>query len=460
MADSITFCGAARTVTGSKHLIETNGKKILVDCGLFQGSRALSKKNWDDWAFDPRELDAVVITHAHLDHIGMLPRLIRDGYNGPIYATSSTIGIATISLPDSGRIQEEDARYHNRHKTSSHTPALPLYTEGDAFNAIKLFKPIRYNTLTPLPGGAQFQFIQAGHILGSAFAQVYFESGKQILMGGDLGRYDAPIINDPQSVDFAEYLVLESTYGDRLHTTVDAEATLLEIFEDVYANSRRLIIPSFAIGRTQELLYFISRLQQKGKMPRIPIYVDSPMATSATRVYDKNTDEYDVDMKDMVDAGTEPLSPEGLVFIRDSNASKELNVHPGPMMIIAGSGMCNGGRVVHHLKHRLSDPSTVVLFSGYQGHGTLGRQILDGAEEVMIHGEPITVRAEVKSLTALSAHADQGEIFRWLKGFKTPPVKTFIVHGEPEVQDVLAAKIRQDLGWNVEIPEEGYRAPL
>lgn len=460
MSNRISFFGAARTVTGSKHLIESNGRKILVDCGIFQGSRDLSERNWLPWPFAPNEIDAIVLTHAHGDHLGMIPRLVRDGFTGPIYATAATIGIAKFSLPDSARIQEEDARYHAKHGTSRHADPRPLYTEEDARAALKLFQPIPYNQVTNLPGKMKFEFRVAGHIFGSAFAHITFSDGTRLLMGGDLGPYDAPLLRDPDTIEETDYLVLESTYGDRIHPEEDTEAVLEEIFSDAYANSRTVIIPSFAIGRTQELLYYISRLQMKGTMPRIPVFLDSPMAATATQLYSRSIEEYDLEMKEMVDAGENPLEPEYLTFVRDANQSKELNSRRGPMIIIAGSGMANGGRVVHHLKHRLSQPDTLVLFVGFQGGGTLGRKILDGATEVEIHRVPIEVRAEVRRITSLSAHADQEDIMKWLSGFTRPPKHTFIVHGEPQAQDALAAKIRAELGWEVSIPDQGDGAQL
>ncbi len=455
MANSLTCYGAAETVTGSKHLIETNGKKILVDCGLFQGSKELKQRNWQPFAVDPRSLDAVVITHAHLDHIGYLPRLVKHGYEGPIYTTAATMGLCKISLPDSGRIQEEDARSANKHGYSSHQPALPLYTEADAYAAFKRMQKMSYLDSHPLPGGAQWRYLPAGHILGSAFVELYFDNGERILMSGDLGRYNTPIIKDPTAMDFAEYLMIESTYGDRLHGAEDTGDHLAQILNNAFANGSTVIVPSFAIGRTQELLYHIHMLQEQGRCPRIPIFIDSPMAISTTELYRACQEEHDADMNQELDLGHTPLDPEGVTFVRDRELSKELNSRRGPMMIIAGSGMANGGRVVHHLFHRLSDPSTTVLFTGYQAEGTLGRRLLDGHERVRMFGKEVEVRAKTERLNALSAHADQGEIMRWLAGFKTPPKKTFIVHGEPKAQAVLQAKIAVDLGWETVIPKQG-----
>ncbi|AIE86131.1 MBL fold metallo-hydrolase RNA specificity domain-containing protein [Fimbriimonas ginsengisoli] len=454
MAQSIGFYGAAETVTGSRHLLTLDGKRILVDCGLFQGTRDSRELNWLPFPVDPVSLDAVVITHAHMDHIGWLPRLVAQGYRGPIYATPATIGLCRISLPDSARIQEEDARRANRHG-SRHQPALPLYTEEQAFDCMRQFRPVRYAENHELPGGATFRYHPAGHILGSAFAEIFFANGERILMGGDLGRYDTPIIRDPDVIEGAEYLVVESTYGDRLHPTGDPMEAIELILRDAWQTGASVIVPSFAIGRTQELLYFFRLLQDAGRMPRIPVYIDSPMAVSATRLYADAKEEHDEDMLLSVEQGRSELEPAGVTFIRDREQSKALNNQRGPIVIIAGSGMANGGRVVHHLMHRISDPNNIVLFTGYQAAGTLGRRILDGDPEVRILGQEVPVRARIEQLSALSAHADQGEILRWLGGFKTPPRQTFIVHGEPHAQEALREKIVSSLGWNAVIPHMG-----
>lgn len=454
MATTIQFCGAARTVTGSKHLIRIDGKGILVDCGIFQGPRELRERNWEPLPFDVDELDAVVLTHAHMDHIGFLPRLIQMGYRGPVYATPATIGLAKISLPDSGRLQEEEAAYLNRKGLTRHKPALPLYTEAQAFEAVKFLKPLHYYQFHDLPGGGTFRYLPAGHILGSAFAEIYFPNGERIMMSGDLGRYNTPVIVDPTSVDFAEYLVIESTYGDRLHEREDVLARLEELIGHTQQTGGALLVPSFSIGRSQELLYHIKQLQDRGRIGRIPIFLDSPMAISASDLYLRSKEDHDKDMKLAIAHGENPIEPEYLEIVRDREQSKAINSRSGPMVVIAGSGMATGGRIVHHLLQRLDRPETTVLFTGYQTVGTLGRELLEGAQEVEIHGSAVQVRARIDRLTSLSAHADQGEMMSWLRGFKQPPKRTFIVHGEPGVQEALAAKIEAELGWTVSIPEQ------
>jgi metallo-beta-lactamase family protein len=456
MSTSITFLGAAQTVTGSKHLIETDGKKILVDCGLFQGGKELRARNWHPLEVAPHEIDAVVLTHAHTDHIGYLPRLVKQGYRGPVYATRGTIGLCRISLPDSGRLQEEDAERHNRKGTSRHAPALPLYTEADAYEALKLLEPVHFHQFQELPGGATFRYLPAGHILGSAFAEIYRADGDRILMTGDLGRFDRPLLVDPEPVDWAETLVIESTYGDRFHGEEDINARLEEMLNWVADRGSCMLVPSFAIGRTQEMLFAINELREQGRMPNIPIFVDSPMATATTLLFVDPSDDMDPDLRVDLREGRSPFSPDLVRFVRDKGASKALNNNRGPMVIIAGSGMLNGGRVLHHLLHRAQDPDNLLLFTGYQATETLGRHILDGAATVSVLGQPVDVRCRVEKLNSLSAHADQAEMLRWLGNFRQAPKNTFLVHGEYPVQLALRDKIRQSLAWeNVHIPAHG-----
>ncbi len=451
MDQSIQFLGAAETVTGSRHLLSLDDKKVLVDCGLFQGSRELRDRNWQPFPIEPHEIDALVVTHAHLDHIGYIPKFVKDGFSGPIFCTRATLGLARISLPDSGHLQEEDAKHHNRHG-SRHSPALPLYTEADAMECLGRFHSIKYNTFMDLPGGATFRFLPAGHILGSAFAEIYFEGGERILMSGDLGRYNTPIIKDPTTIENAEYLVVESTYGDRVHSHEPVLPKLEELLNSAMENRSAVLVPSFSIGRTQELLYYLKQLEDEGKLPDMPIYVDSPMGLSATQLYTTALEEHDAETELKFNVKDNPLEPKRLRMIRQAQESKGLNSVRGPMVIIAGSGMANGGRILHHFLHRISDPSTIVVFTGYQAEGTLGRRILEGAESIRIYGEEVQVRARIEKLNALSAHADQQEIMSWLRGFKAPPRRTFIVHGEPGPQQALREKIVGELGWDVVIP--------
>jgi metallo-beta-lactamase family protein len=451
MPATIGFYGAAQTVTGSRHLFTLGGKTILVDCGMFQGPESIRDRNWEPFPVEPPSLDAVVVSHAHLDHIGALPRLVKQGYRGPIYCTRATLGLARISLPDSGRIQEEDARRANKHG-SRHQPALPLYDEQDAYRCLKQFIAVPYGVPFDLPAGVKAVYSPAGHILGSAFAELTLRNGDRWLMSGDLGRFDTPIIKDPTWIASAEYLVIESTYGNRLHPTEDVKERLHAILSRALQEGTAIIVPSFSIGRTQELLYYLRELEREGRLPRLPIFLDSPMAISATRLYAQACEEHDDDLKQDYKRGDDALEPSTVQFVRDREQSKALNSQRGPLMIISGSGMANGGRVRHHLVHRLDDPNTLLLFTGYQAEGTLGRRLLEGAPEVRIFGQEIRVAAAVDKLNALSAHADQGEILAWLLGFSTAPRRTFIVHGEPPAQEALAERIRADLGWDVVIP--------
>lgn len=460
MPMSIRFLGAARTVTGSKHLLTLGKSQVLVDCGLFQGPRELREKNWEPFPFDPLKLDAVVLTHAHADHIGMLPRLVKQGYRGPVYATPSTIGLCRISLPDSARLLEEEADYHRRHGTSRHADPRPLYNEADAYEAMKLLKPVNFWQFQQLPGKAQFRFMPAGHILGSAFAEIYFENGERILMSGDIGRPNRPILKDPTPVDFAEYLVIESTYGDRNHSDQNAAAVLERVTNQAVADRSCIVVPSFAIGRTQELLWYLTQLSEQGRLPHIPVYVDSPMATATTLLYVDDSEDLDQELRLDLREGRSPFKQDFVRFVRDRNMSKSLNDMEGPMMVISGSGMATGGRVVHHLKRRLSDPKTILLFTGYQAVGTMGRALIEGANEVTIHGDRVRVECQIERLDALSAHAGADELVAWCKGFKEPPKRTFIVHGEPPAQQALRGRLESELGWAVSIPEQGEAADL
>jgi metallo-beta-lactamase family protein len=401
----------------------------------------------------------MVVTHAHLDHIGWIPRLVQKGFRGPIYATPATIALTRVSLLDSAHIQEEDAKHANKHGTR-HNPALPLYTMDDVPPCLRLMQSVHYEVDHSLPGGANFRFVPAGHILGSAMAKITLPNGELLLMSGDLGRYNTPIIRDPAVVTHADYLVIESTYGNRVHSHEDVIGKLETILNEAYENKSVVLVPSFSIGRTQELLYYVKKIQEAGKMPKMRVYVDSPMAISVTEMYRTCKEEMDDDMLISLKEGNSELEPDGVFYTRDSQDSRALNTQGGPMMIIAGSGMANGGRIVHHLLHHLSDPSTIVLFTGYQAEGTMGRRLLDGSPTVRILGQELNVRARIDRLNALSAHADQVEILKWLDGFEAPPKRTFIVHGEPDAQAALQDKIRTEKGWDTVIPKQAQEFQL
>jgi metallo-beta-lactamase family protein len=455
MHRSIGFDGAARTVTGSRHLLTIGSHRVLVDCGLFQGPREVRDRNWEPFPFDVNSIEALLLTHAHTDHVGLIPRLVRQGYRRPVFATPGTISIASVSLPDGGRLQEEEARYHNRHRTSRHDPALPLFTEADAYDALKLFQPVHYHQPLKLPGGATARYMPAGHILGASHIEVTFEDGTVAVFSGDVGRYDRPILRDPSDVFTADYIVLESTYGDRLHSKEDVPTILSDLINEAARNKSVVLVPSFAIGRTQELLWNLHLLIEEGRIPHIPIYVDSPMATDATLLYATHTEDHDREMKLHLDRGHSPLKPDLVRFVQDRNMSKALNQADGPMMIIAGSGMANGGRILHHLRVRLRDPSTVVLFTGYQAEGTRGRDLIEGVPFVRILGDEVPVHARVTKLNSLSAHADQAELIRWLSHLNAPPKRVFLVHGEYPAQVALKAKIEETYGWPVDVPTPG-----
>lgn len=452
MSTSITFHGAADTVTGSRHLLRTAGKQILVDCGLFQGPRVIRERNWHAFPVPPEQLDAVVLTHAHLDHTGFLPRLVKQGYRGRIWCTPATMDLLHIMLRDSARLQEEEAEHANRKRWSRHHPALPLYDVEDAERCLKLLEPVTYRTpFEPVPG-VRFHYEPAGHILGSAFAFAETEAGT-VLFSGDLGRYHQSIIPDPTPVKRADYLLVESTYGDRDHQKVDVLDFLERLVKRAAQERSFILSPSFAIGRTQELLYLLNKLWSEGRAPEIPVWVDSPMAVSAVPLFLKYPEEHDLEMSALMDRDRNPLEGPNVRFVHSREESKSLNDRKGPGMIIAGSGMANGGRIRHHLLNRISNPTTTVLFVGYQGEGTPGRALLEGAEDFRAFGWEVPVRARMERIDALSAHADRSEILHWLGQFEEAPRRTFLVHGEPQARQALEQKIRAELGWNTHRPE-------
>jgi metallo-beta-lactamase family protein len=456
---SLTFLGAAGTVTGSKFLLDTGQSRLLLECGLFQGLKELRLQNWAPLPFDVASLGAVLLSHAHIDHSGYLPRLVKAGFASPIYCTSGTADLLRIMLPDAAHLQEEEADYANRHGTSAHTPALPLFGMEDAEKALGLVRPVKVNRPVSVGGRVSARFSRSGHILGAAIMEVGVGNLK-VVHSGDLGRYDVPIMPDPEPVAEADILLVESTYGNRLHPREDPATVLVAAVDRAVKEKGWLLIPAFAVGRSQEVLYTLRELEEAGRIPSLPVYLDSPMAIEATAIYAQHPEEEDPDLGRALSAGKRPFVPRRFHLAKSVEDSKALNDVDGPVIVISGSGMATGGRVLHHLSHRLPDPRTTVLFVGFQAAGTRGRHLKDGAKEIRIFGAEVPVRATVMASDAYSAHADQGEILRWLRGFKRPPRMTYIVHGEPDAAHALREKIAQDLGWPATVAEAGATVPL
>ena len=481
---SITFLGAAQTVTGSKYLLDTGTSKVFVDAGLFQGLKELRLRNWQNLPIAAAEIDAIVLTHAHLDHCGYLPRLVAQGFRGRIFCTAGTLDLCRIVLPDAGRIQEEDAANANRHGFSKHNPALPLYTETDAFRAVSQLQPVGYDRPMPVTPDIEAEFINAGHLLGSAFARVR-TGGRTILFGGDLGRFGRPVLPDPSMISEADYLLVESTYGNRVHLQDDDGAQLAEVINTTVERGGRIIIPSFAIGRVEELIYWLKRLEDEKRIPVLPVFVDSPMAVDALARYSQRVRELDPELHP---EAADEKAPHGAadheearqtrerharherqmcIFcterfrtISTAADSKELTKSKMPAIVISASGMATGGRVLHHLKAALPDSRNTVLFVGYQAAGTRGRRLVDGEKAIKIHGEMVPVHAQVTIVESMSAHADSTEILRWLRGFTKPPRLTCIVHGELAAMEALNASIQSTLGWNTKMPAHGEKVEL
>ncbi len=453
---SLTFLGATGTVTGSRFLLKTAHKQYLIDCGLFQGLKELRLRNWEPFPISPEDIDAVILTHAHIDHTGYLPRLVHYGFKGTIYATTATTDLCQILLPDSAHLQEEDAEYANKKHFSKHSPALPLYTTEDALQALELFTPIAYGSRLQLDDGVSLTFQDAGHILGSSFIDLRLPidgEERRLLFSGDLGRPNQPILRDPHTVFGADYLIVESTYGDRLHGNEDPKEVMARIINESVRRGGVLLIPSFAVGRTQELLYTIRELEEANRIPHLSIYMDSPLAIKATKIFSKNKQDFDLKSKTLELKGKNVLETAQLHFAQTQEESKAINKIKSNAIIISASGMATGGRILHHLFNRLPDPKNTVLFIGYQAVGTRGRTILDGAESVKIHGQYVPIRAHIESTSCFSAHADYHEILAWLSNFNSVPRKVFIVHGEPEPARSLSDKINQHFGWSTELPE-------
>jgi metallo-beta-lactamase family protein len=458
VATSLTFLGAAGSVTGSKHLLQIGDHRILIDCGLFQGLSELRRRNWAALPVAATQIDAVILTHAHLDHCGYLPRLVGQGFRGRIFCTPGTHDLCSLVLPDSAHIQEEDARQANKHHYSKHNPAEPLYTEIDAARALTHLQPVGYNRPMPVVPGVEVEFINAGHLLGSAYARVTI-GDKSILFGGDLGRYGRPVLPDPTPISEADVLLLESTYGDRLHERDDDGERLARIVTDVAGRGGRLIIPSFAIGRVEEVLYWLKRLEDARRVPVLPVYLDSPMALGALQFYTSRILELDEEIR--------PASREVTAFytaqmtaISSVQESKALVASRAPAIVIASSGMATGGRVLHQLDAALPDPRNTVLFVGFQAAGTRGRLLCDGAKQIKMHGHFVPVAARIEQIDSMSAHADAAEIMRWLSGFVRPPSMTYLVHGEAGPLQALAARITAERGWPVHIAKYLERVEL
>ncbi len=452
---TLQFLGAAQTVTGSRFLLHIDGKRLLIDCGLFQGGRVLRERNWGPFPTPPEDLDGVILTHAHIDHSGYLPRLIKEGFGGPVYCTPATADLLSLLLPDSGYLQERDAAFANKKKYSRHDPALPLYTEAEARKVLKYLKTVPYHQLSRLSDCLSFEYLHAGHILGSAMIRLNYKGkGAETLLcsTGDLGRSHQPVIKDPETIERADYLLLESTYGDRVHEKHDILSYLQTLIEQVVQSGGSLIIPAFAIGRSQNVLYFLRQLEEAGRIPVLPIFLDSPMAVRAVSVYCSHLDEHDFEMESLM-AEACVLETGSVRMVKTTEESKALNQFKDPCVIISASGNLAGGRILHHLKSRLSDPRNTVLFVGYQPEGSLGRLISEGKKEVKIHGKRIAVKARIESLDGLSAHADSEEILEWMSHLKHPPSRIFLVHGEPEAQESLKGKLEKVISSKIVIPE-------
>jgi len=460
---TIEFLGAAGTVTGSKFLVESGGRRLLVDCGLYQGLKDLRRRNWGRLPVDPSSIDWVVLTHGHIDHTGYLPRLVNDGFRGAVYATRATVDLLKILLPDSGHLQEEEAAYHNKRGTSKHLPALPLYTAEEGAEAAGRVTGVGYDEWFELAPGLRVSFKRAGHILGSAIVTLEIAAGsarRRLVFSGDLGRYGAPILPDPAPLGEADYVVVESTYGDRRHEAEPIAEQLARVVGAAVERGGAIVVPAFAIGRTQELMYHLSGLEKAGRIPRLPAYVDSPMAINATEIYCAHPEDFEGDMRAMVMDRNCPLHCGDFRLARTPDESRAINEVSGPVLIVSASGMATGGRVLHHLKQRLPDPGTTVLLVGYQAEGTRGRRLLNGEATLRIFGDEVPVRARVDAVHGLSAHADADGLLRWLGTAARPPDRVFVVHGDPGPAATLAGRIRKELGWRATVPAYRDRAPL
>jgi metallo-beta-lactamase family protein len=458
---TLQFLGANRQVTGSRHVLRVNGICIMIDCGMFQ-ERPYLGRNWDPSPVQPDEIDAVLLTHAHLDHCGLIPKLVREGYAGPIYMTAPSIDLARIVLEDAARIQEEDAAYkrkrHEREGRRGAHPEIPLYTAEDAAACFRLFKPVRYDKPVELREDVSVVFRDAGHILGSAMIEVTVkgDSPMRVLFSGDIGQYDAPLMHDPADSEGADYVVMESTYGDRVQETPQAvDERLTEVVNETVSRGGRIVIPTFAIDRAQDLLFHFSRLVDDKRIPDIPIYLDSPMALDVTDVFKRYMFLLDDATQKVLDSGRHPFHFRNLQMVRTAQESRQINAGTKPAIIMAGAGMCTGGRIKHHLRQNIGRAEATVLFVGYQSHGTLGREISSGRSPVRIHGKHYDVKAKIERIDGMSAHADRDDLLRWLRGIKVQPGDVFLTHGEENGSLALAETLQEQMRWPVSVPEYG-----
>jgi metallo-beta-lactamase family protein len=466
----IQFLGAAGTVTGSKHLISVSGgdsgktTQVLVDCGLFQGKKEWRERNWKDLPLGARDIDCLILTHAHLDHCGWIPRLVKQGFRGPIYATPATVDLCSILLPDSGHLQEEDAAFHNKHKTSRHDPALPLYTLEEAQDCLQYFKPIDFGQATQISPQLSFRFVHAAHILGSSMAEVTVEGAgthaARLLFTGDIGRvhdqHIAPgkvVYSGPQTGETADVLVMESTYGNRRHPTDDPRPGIAALIRQTAERGGSVVVPAFAVERTQKFIFMLKEMMESGQAPRVPVYCDSPMAIKAVEVFLKHEEEYSDTTKQLISRYGSPLTWQGFTFAETAEQSKKINDCRFPCVIISSSGMVTGGRILHHLAQRLPDPKNTVIFIGFQAPGTRGFTIKSGEPEVKIFGQMVPIRAQVAAFEQFSDHADTPELLEWLHTFPQKPGITYLVHGEPDAASQLQSTMTKELGWNVKVAQ-------
>ena len=449
----ITFLGAAGTVTGSTYLVSYGNIRILVDSGIFQGERSWRERNWLPPHFDPNSIQAVLLTHAHVDHIGMLPRYHKLGLKAPVLCSPGTADLAKLLLLDSGRLQEEEAAFRAKHKKSRHHPPLPLYTEDDAKSALELIKPGPVNTRIPVLDGVTAEWTLMGHILGACAITLRI-GGKKIVFSGDIGRYGEPILVDPQPVEMGDLLLIESTYGDRLHDGGHLQDEMEDIINRTAKRRGVVIIPSFAVGRTQTLLFYLRELKAAGRIPDIPVIIDSPMASDATAIYRHHSNEYDERSKELLRKGSQPFTVSKMYFIREKEESIKLNSIDEPMILISASGMLSGGRILHHLKHRVSDKRNTVMFVGYQPPGSRGDWLKRGNKTMRLLGDEVPVNAEVCEVSGLSAHADRDELLRWCRSCSGTPGRVAVVHGEPDSARNFSALLSKEFGWNSFVP--GY----